>query len=216
MKQKSVTFRNYKGIVLSPDAIEKCTLAMRAVLHCHRQALLKVLLNAPDGKTVTELFIAVRLEQSVVSQDLAALRRSELVVGERTGKSILYKLNPIGIEKLAKFVCAINGVELKNANDTIISDSWGASIGEHAISLLRGLNNEIRLNILEFIDRVAVINPKIIYRNLYLEQSICSSQLKILREAEIVNGERKGKEVFYSINYPLLEKINNAIIDFAQ
>jgi DNA-binding transcriptional ArsR family regulator len=48
-----------------------------------------------DGKTltVTDIYIRLRLEQSVASQHLAILRRAGVVTTKRQGKFIYYSLN---------------------------------------------------------------------------------------------------------------------------
>jgi len=43
--------------------------------------------------TVTEIYIKLRIEQSIASQHLAILRRSGVVISKRTGKFIYYSLN---------------------------------------------------------------------------------------------------------------------------
>lgn len=52
-----------------------------------------ILKCAPSGMTVTELFIRLRIEQAVVSQHLAMMRKYGLVLTERRGKNIIYTLN---------------------------------------------------------------------------------------------------------------------------
>jgi DNA-binding transcriptional ArsR family regulator len=47
-----------------------------------------------NGKaSVTEIFVEMRVEQSVASQHLAILRRAGIVETERDGKFMYYKLN---------------------------------------------------------------------------------------------------------------------------
>jgi DNA-binding transcriptional ArsR family regulator len=43
--------------------------------------------------TVTEIYIKLRIEQSIASQHLSILRRSGVVISKRTGKFIYYSLN---------------------------------------------------------------------------------------------------------------------------
>jgi len=46
-----------------------------------------------DGPTVTDIYIYLRMEQSVVSQHLAILRRANLIEHQRQGKNIYYSIN---------------------------------------------------------------------------------------------------------------------------
>ena len=74
--------------------------------------------------------------------------------------------------------------------------------------ILRALAHPLRMKILEFIDRNDTINVNKIYNTLKLEQSITSQHLRILRMAGLVNTERDGKFIHYSIDY---NKINVAV-----
>jgi DNA-binding transcriptional ArsR family regulator len=72
--------------------IKKGALVLRAINHKLRQQILALIENEKKI-TVTELYVKLRLEQSVASQHLAILRRASIVVTEREGKFIYYKVN---------------------------------------------------------------------------------------------------------------------------
>lgn len=74
--------------------------------------------------------------------------------------------------------------------------------------ILRAIAHPLRMKILEFIDRNEEINVNKIYNTLNLEQSITSQHLRILRQAGLVNTQRDGKYIHYSIDY---EKLNDAV-----
>jgi DNA-binding transcriptional ArsR family regulator len=58
-----------------------------------------------NGKmTVTEIYVKLRLEQSVASQHLAILRKAGFVKTERDGKFIYYSINTNSLEELNRFV----------------------------------------------------------------------------------------------------------------
>ena len=81
---------NFKS--LSPHSIKKASLAFRAINHKLRQDMISMILK--NGKaSVTEIFVEMRVEQSVASQHLAILRRAGIVETERDGKFMYYKLN---------------------------------------------------------------------------------------------------------------------------
>ncbi len=73
-------------------AIKKASLIFRALNHQLRQDILKYI-DTKGKVTVTEIFIELRLEQSVASQHLAILRRAGILRTEREGKFMYYKLN---------------------------------------------------------------------------------------------------------------------------
>ena len=54
--------------------------------------------------TVTEIYIKLRLEQSVASQHLAILRRADVLTTERDGKFIYYSINTKRMEEIAALV----------------------------------------------------------------------------------------------------------------
>ena len=54
--------------------------------------------------TVTDIYIKLRLVQSVCSQHLAILRRAKIVETERNGKSIFYRINKETISDINLFV----------------------------------------------------------------------------------------------------------------
>ena len=82
------------GVSLKVDLlnVKKAALILRAVNHKLRQQILK-LIDEHEKMTVTELYIKLRLEQSVASQHLAVLRKSGFVKTKRDGKFIYYEIN---------------------------------------------------------------------------------------------------------------------------
>jgi len=80
--------------------------------------------------------------------------------------------------------------------------------------LMRAVAHPLRLMILEFIDNHGVINVNKIYNTLKIEQSITSQHLRILKMAGVVQSERDGKFIHYSINYDLINRIDNAMKNF--
>jgi ArsR family transcriptional regulator len=80
--------------------------------------------------------------------------------------------------------------------------------------LMRALAHPLRLKIIEFIDTHQEINVNKIYKTLKLEQSITSQHLKILRLADVVQANRDGKLVHYTLNYPILENAQRAVNNF--
>jgi len=82
--------------------IKKAALILRAVNHKLRQQILK-LIDENGKMTVTQLYLKLRLEQSVVSQHLAILRKATLVKTIRAGKFIYYSINAERLEELNDF-----------------------------------------------------------------------------------------------------------------
>lgn len=93
------------GTTLKVDLlnVKKASLVLRAINHKLRQQILK-LIDEQSKITVTEIYIKLRLEQSVASQHLAILRKAGFVNTERDGKFIYYTVNANRIEELNQFI----------------------------------------------------------------------------------------------------------------
>lgn len=78
-------------------------MVLRAINHKLRQQILK-LIDESGKMTVTEIYVKLRLEQSVASQHLAILRKAGFVKTERDGKFIYYSVNTERLEELNRFV----------------------------------------------------------------------------------------------------------------
>lgn len=87
---------------------------------------------------------------------------------------------------------------------------------EVSAEVLRALTHPLRMQILEFIDRNEMINVNRIYSSLQLEQSITSQHLRILRQAGLVETERRGKFIHYRLRYGKLSSTIRAIKNFEQ
>lgn len=83
--------------------VKKAALVLRAVNHKLRQQILR-LIDEHGRITVTELYVKLRLEQSVASQHLAILRKAGFVKTSRDGKFIYYSVNTGRIQELNQFV----------------------------------------------------------------------------------------------------------------
>jgi DNA-binding transcriptional ArsR family regulator len=85
------------------DAIQlkKAALVFRAVNHKLRQQIIKFI-NQHGKITVTQIYVKLRLEQSVASQHLAILRKAGFVITERDGKFIYYSVNHNRIAEVHK------------------------------------------------------------------------------------------------------------------
>ena len=81
-----------KEIDIEVNKLKKGAMLLRAINHKLRQQILQ-LIHKKGRMTVTEIYVKLRLEQSVTSQHLAILRRANFVVTERDGKYIFYSVN---------------------------------------------------------------------------------------------------------------------------
>jgi DNA-binding transcriptional ArsR family regulator len=86
--------------------VKKAALVFRAINHPLRKQMLQ-LLHENVRMTVTEVFIKLRLEQSVASQHLAVLRKAGMVNTERQGKFIFYSVSYQRIKQVHQIAAEI-------------------------------------------------------------------------------------------------------------
>jgi DNA-binding transcriptional ArsR family regulator len=79
--------------------VKKAALVLRALNHKLRQQMIQTL-DAQGKMTVTEIYVQLRLEQSVASQHLAILRRAGIVRTDRDGKFVYYRINPERVDTI--------------------------------------------------------------------------------------------------------------------
>ena len=83
--------------------LKKAALILRAVNHKLRQQIMK-LIHQSEKMTVTEIYVKLRLEQSVASQHLAILRKAGFVNTVRDGKFIYYSVNQQRLDQVHSIV----------------------------------------------------------------------------------------------------------------
>lgn len=91
---------------------KKASLIFRAYRHKLRKQILEYLME--NEKTVTEVYVKFRFEQSVASQHLAILRRAGLVKTRRDGKYIYYSVDTDRIKQYIDVTDKLLEVSKKN------------------------------------------------------------------------------------------------------
>jgi len=103
-KNETVTLKKGgKDVQLDYADLRKAVLVLRAVNHKLRQRIID-LLEDGSAMTVTDIYIKLRLEQSVASQHLAILRRAGVVATDRQGKFIYYSLDKERLSQISTLV----------------------------------------------------------------------------------------------------------------
>ncbi len=97
------TMENFSSLNVDLHNLKKAAMVLRAINHKLRQQILK-LIDESGRMTVTEIYVKLRLEQSVASQHLAILRKAGFVKTERDGKFIYYSVNTGRLEELNRFI----------------------------------------------------------------------------------------------------------------
>jgi DNA-binding transcriptional ArsR family regulator len=88
--------------------VKKASLVLRSLNHKLRQQIVKII-NENEKLAVTEIYVKLRLEQSVASQHLAILRKAGIVATKREGKFIYYTINKQRVEAIDEFVTKLVG-----------------------------------------------------------------------------------------------------------
>jgi ArsR family transcriptional regulator, virulence genes transcriptional regulator len=88
--------------------LKRAAMRIRAVNHPLRKEILE-LLEDRKRMTVTEIYIKLRLEQSVASQHLAILRKADVLITVRDGKFIYYSVNVKKMDEITNLVEKIAG-----------------------------------------------------------------------------------------------------------
>ena len=96
------------GLKMDYVHMKKAAMILRAMNHKLRQQMIQ-LLDESKKMTVTDIYVKLRLEQSVASQHLAILRRAGIVITEREGKFIYYSVNYNRIAEVNDFVSELVG-----------------------------------------------------------------------------------------------------------
>jgi DNA-binding transcriptional ArsR family regulator len=76
-------------------------MALRAINHPLRKKILEVI-ESKENIVVTDIYVKLKLEQSVASQHLAILRNANVVVTKREGKYIHYFINKKRMAQIAE------------------------------------------------------------------------------------------------------------------
>lgn len=103
---EALIVRNENGnapISIPYKILNRAAHVLRALNHPVRQRIIQIL-DDEDKITVTDLYVKMRMEQSVASQQLAILRRSGVVKTEREGKYIYYMVNKPRLEEISGFI----------------------------------------------------------------------------------------------------------------
>jgi DNA-binding transcriptional ArsR family regulator len=101
----SVTAPENPGVI-DVLAVKKGHLVLRSLNHKLRQHIIK-LLEQTNQMTVTEIYVKLRVEQSVASQHLAIMRKAGYLNTSRDGKNIFYSINKDRLKVLMEHIAQI-------------------------------------------------------------------------------------------------------------
>ena len=88
-------------------SIKKMIMILKSFHHPIRQQIIKII-DTKKEINVTDIYISLKLGQSITSQHLANLRKSGIILTHREGKNIFYSLNYNFIKKIIDVVSNIS------------------------------------------------------------------------------------------------------------
>lgn len=89
------------------NLVKKSQMTLRALNHKLRQQILSTI-EKNENINVTEIYVKLRIEQSVASQHLAILRKANIVKTKREGKIIWYSVNFDRIKEIETYTKQLN------------------------------------------------------------------------------------------------------------
>ncbi len=92
---------------------------------------------------------------------------------------------------------------------TILSE-LAIEVGDikNAVLLLRAIEHPLRQKILRFMSSNGQVFVTEVHTEFKIEQSVASDHLGILRDARLVIATRKGRFIYYSVNYERLDSLH--------
>lgn len=90
-----------------PLEFKKSMHVLRALNHPLRYRMLDLIRFNKNSINVTDIYIALRLDQPVASQHLSILRNAGVVSTKKNGKEIYYSVNDKAIQNLQVLACGI-------------------------------------------------------------------------------------------------------------
>ncbi|MDX2002871.1 MAG: metalloregulator ArsR/SmtB family transcription factor [Chitinophagales bacterium] len=86
------------------ETLQRAKSKVRALYHPLRQSILVLINDSNNRMNVTDIYVKLRIEQSVASQHLAILRNEGFVNTEREGKTIWYSVNTDAVKSFVQNV----------------------------------------------------------------------------------------------------------------
>lgn len=102
-KERIILRQGEEEINIDYENLRGAVLVLRAINHELRRQIIS-LLEEEERMTVTQIYIKLRIEQSVASQHLAILRKAGIVAPNREGKFIYYSLEKERLSQIAQLV----------------------------------------------------------------------------------------------------------------
>lgn len=105
-------------------------------------------------------------------------------------------------------------MDSQTKNDSAVE--FDQKLLKDAVLVLRAINHDLRQEIIKLLDANGRLTVTEIYVRLRLEQSVASQHLKLLRDAGVVNDDREGKYIYYSVNKERIAEIQGLLKELVE
>lgn len=98
-----------ENFLTNPKLFEEKAELLKALSHPVRLCIIRGLLDA-GGSNVTNMYSCLNMPQSTISQHLAKLKSAGIIVGERNGLEITYKVSNEEVKNLIEILFPWNTI----------------------------------------------------------------------------------------------------------
>lgn len=155
-----------------------------------------------------------KMDQPIVSQTIAVLRKAQFVTNTQNKKFVHYHTNKNEIIKMIKMTLEYYNIiwdehsETKTAAE-LLTQYYNYINDFH--NVLKIILKENRLKIIELLITKKRLSVNETAEIMNQKQPITSQNLQILKSIEIINNLKEGRQVVYSLNVEKWEMLKNSI-----
>ncbi len=193
-------------MIFDPILLQKYRLMylkLRAITGPSRYYMLNIIKNNPEIN-VTSLVEITNMEQSIVSQHLAVLKKASLVYSVAHMKERKYAIHVEELDSLIQFCYQIR--HGKGKTDLALNSAYSTLL--EGYKYLKFLLQPGRLVLMEILDRTQGSSVNELSELTKQTQSIASQNLKILTELHLVKKKTQGRKSLFYINKERIEFLN--------
>lgn len=172
------------------------------------------LIDQNQGAYVNKIVELSKMDQPIVSQNIAVLRKAKFITSLQNNKNVSYTTNLPEIIKTTKLVCEINSLNI-NLNGTaaeIVTQNFSSY--NESYNCIKIIIKENRIKILELLIEKEYRSVNELAEISNQKQSVTSQNLQILKSIGLISDKKKGRQVLYSINSENWEKLVQSINNY--
>jgi len=196
-------------MIFDPITLQKYRLVylkLRAVCGSSRFLIINIIRNHSQIN-VTKLTEITHMDQPIVSQNLAVLKKADLLVVKAQKKERLYRVDDSELSKLISFCYQLRKKEIEKEHE--VKNSY-TSLYE-AYKYFKLLLHPGRMALVEILDRQEVASVSDLVNISRQSQSITSQNLKTLQHLGFVIKKADGRKSNYSLDREYIDFLRNLI-----